>query len=110
MTTIRRNLLNFSQKDNLLSIFGEYSNEFEYTANGIFRRTVPPACPKCKSHGNYNRYNTYYKKGYVKTGICSICEESYEEDNFWIKLKTKFFSTMEMLYQRFRDNHVPYEA
>jgi len=115
MTIIRCNLLNFSQKDNLLSIFGEYSNEFEYTADGIFRRTVPPACPKCKSHGNHNGYNTYYKKGlgYVKTGryICSICEESYEEDrNFWIKFKTKFFSTMEMLYQRFRDNHVSYEG
>ena len=80
MTIVRCNLLNFSQKDALLSIFREYSNEFEYTANGIFRRTVPPECPKCGNHGNYNGYNTYYKKGYVKTGICSICEESYEEN------------------------------
>jgi hypothetical protein len=59
MTITRCNLLNFSQKDNLLSIFGEYSNEFEYTTDGIFRRTVPPACPKCENQGNHNGFNTY---------------------------------------------------
>ena len=115
MTIIECNLLNFSQKDKLLSIFGEHSNEFEYTADGIFRRTVPLPCPKCENQGNHNGYNIYYKKGLgrVKMGryICPICEEPYEEDrNFWIELKKEFFSTMETLYMRLRSNHVSYEG
>jgi hypothetical protein len=115
MTIIKCNLLNFSQKDNLLSIFGEYSNEFEYTADGIFRRTVPLPCPKCRNHGNHNGFNTYCKKGlgHIKMGryICPICKEPYEEDrSLWIELKKEFFSTMDLLYQRFRSNHVSYKG
>ena len=54
--------------------------------------------------------DTTYKKGHVKTGICSICEEPYEEDNFWIELKKEFFSTLDELYLRFRSNNVSYEG
>jgi hypothetical protein len=62
MTKIKCNLLNFSQKDVLLSVFGKYSNEFEYTADGIFRRIVPLPCPKCENQGNHNGFNTYRKR------------------------------------------------
>ena len=51
MAIIRCNLFTFSQKDALLSIFREYSNEFEYTANGIFRRTVPPSVQSVETMG-----------------------------------------------------------
>jgi len=115
MTKIKCNLLNFSQKDVLLSVFGKYSNEFEYTADGIFRRIVPLPCPKCENQGNHNGFNTYRKKGlgHVKMGryICPICKEPYEEDrSLWIELKKEFFSTLDELYLRFRSNNVSYEG
>jgi len=54
-------LLNFSDKVLLLSIFEDCPDEFEYTANGVFRRTTHSLCPKCGSRMNYNSYNTYRK-------------------------------------------------
>jgi len=46
MAILNCTLLNFSGKD-FLSIFEDYPDEFEYTANGVFRRTTPSLCPEC---------------------------------------------------------------
>jgi hypothetical protein len=47
--------------------------------------------------------------GTCKTGrsICSICEESYEEDNFWIELK-KFPYWMNYICGLFGYNSISY--
>ena len=34
--------------------FKEYSNEYEFTAEGVFRRIVPPACPQCGKAMSHN--------------------------------------------------------
>jgi len=96
MVSLNCTLLNFSDKDLFFSIFEGYNNDFEYTADGVFRRTAPPSCSKCGVRMTYNGYNTYCKKGLgsVKIGryICPFCQESCEEErSFWEKLKGKFF-------------------
>ena len=51
MAILNCTLLNFAHADMLSSIFENYSNDFEYTTNGIFRIIVSPDCPKCgKNH------------------------------------------------------------
>ena len=52
MVFVNTNLTFFGEV--LLSIFEEYLSDFEYTATGIFRRTVPPLCPECGARMNYN--------------------------------------------------------
>jgi hypothetical protein len=103
MVFVNTNILNFPQVEVLLTILGEYPSDFEYTANGIFRRTVPPSCPDCGTRMNRNGYNSYSKIGLgsVKIGryICPSCEETSEEErNFWEKLKGKFFDVLDRIY------------
>jgi hypothetical protein len=57
MTILNCTLLNFSQGGTLTPIFENYSNDFEYTTNGIFRRIVSPDCPKFGYRMNHNGYN-----------------------------------------------------
>lgn len=113
MVTLNCTLINFPQQDSLLSTFGKYTNDFEYTTNGIFRRTVPPFCPSCGAQTTYNGYNTYTKNGLgnVKIGRyrCPLCEELLEEDRgFWEGLKEDFFGVMGQLYHRMRAHNVSY--
>jgi len=70
MVVLNCTLMNFPQQDVLLSTFGEYADNFEYTVDGIFRRTMPPFCQSCGAQMTYNGYNTYTKKGLgnVKVG------------------------------------------
>jgi len=115
MVCIDSTLINFSDKDLFLSIFEGYNNDFEYTADGVFRRATQPQCPNCGIRMNYNGYNTYCKKGLgnVKIGryICPCCQESSEEDrNFWERLKTEFFQVLNMIYQRMRAHHVSFQG
>jgi len=115
MVFVNTNLLNFSYVEILHSIFGEYPSDFEYTADGIFRRTVPPLCPRCGTQMTHNGYNTYNKTGLgsVKIGryICPSCEENCEEERgFWSKLKGEFFDVLGMIYQLMRLNHVSYRS
>ena len=75
--------------------FEEFSNDLECTADGIFRRAIPPLCPECGVLMSRNGYNAYCKKyiGSIKMGryICPCCGESLEEDrSFWEKLKNGF--------------------
>src|SRR5674476_1575970 len=63
MVTINLNFNNFSGLPTLLEVFGSFDNNYEYTADGIFRRKVPPFCPRCSSPMVHNGYNIYTKKG-----------------------------------------------
>jgi len=49
MVTINLNFNNFSGLSTLLEVFGSFDNNYEYTAEGIFRRKAPPFCPRCNS-------------------------------------------------------------
>jgi hypothetical protein len=113
MTILNCTLLNFAHVGMLSPIFENYSNDFEYTTNGIFRRIVSPGCPKCGHRMNHNGYNEYCKKGLgsVKIGryVCPICEELFEESrSFWEQLKTDFFTVLKCIYQRLRTQNVSY--
>jgi len=115
MTILNCTLLNFAHAGILSPIFKNYSNDFEYTANGIFRRIVSPDCPKCGYRMNHNGYNEHCKKGLgsVKIGryLCPVCGEPLEESrSFWEQLKTDFFSVLENIYQRFRIHNVSYDG
>jgi len=115
MVSVNTNLNNFSYWEILIAIFGEFSSDFEYTATGIFRRTVPPVCPKCGTPMNYNGYNTYCKNGIgsVKIGryICPSCYEPCEEErSFWENLKSDFFGVLARIYQLMRLHHVSYQG
>jgi hypothetical protein len=99
----------------LLSIFVGYGNEFEYTADGIFRRVVPPSCPICGTRMDHNGYNTYGKGGLgsVKVGRyeCPSCKKPWEEErSFWERLKREFFDVLTHFYQRLRALHVSYQG
>ena len=115
MTALNCTLLNFSQREVLSSIFEGYTNDFDYTADGIFRRTIPPSCPKCSTIMTHNGYNTYCKKGLgsVKIGryICPSCDEPYEEErSFWEKMKGDFLNVLSLIYQLMRLHHVSYQG
>ena len=115
MTILNCTLLNFAHVGILYSTFENYSNDFEYTTNGIFRRVVPPICLECGYQMNRNGYNEYCKKGLgnVKIGryVFLICEEPLEESrSFWEKLKTDFFNVINSIYQRLQTQDVSYQG
>jgi len=95
--------------------FEEFSNDLECTADGIFRRAIPPLCPECGVPMNRNGYNAYCKKyiGSIKMGryICPCCDESLEEDrSFWEELKKGLFDVLDVFYQQLRFYNVPYKG
>ncbi len=45
MTEIQLNLLNFPQREILSTILDGFSNDFEFTADCVFRRITTPMCP-----------------------------------------------------------------
>ncbi len=99
----------------LLSTFSRYSNDFEYTPDGIFRRAVPPFCPSCGAQMTCNGYNKYTKEGLgsIKIGRyrCPSCGKSLEEGRgFWEELKEDIFGVLEQIYQRMRVHHVSYRG
>ena len=49
MTEIQLSLINFPHREFLSTILSDFSNDFKFTANGIFRRISPPLCPECGS-------------------------------------------------------------
>ena len=115
MVVVSTNLINFPQVEVLHTILGEYPSDFEYTATGIFRRTLPPTCPKCGTMMNHNGYNTYCKKGLgsIKIGryICPCCDELVEEErSFWENLKSEIFDVLGMIYRLMRLHHVSYQG
>jgi hypothetical protein len=115
MVSIACNLLNLSYSSALLSIFEGYTNDFEYTADGVFRRILPPRCPQCGSRMSHNGYNTYCKRGLgsVKIGryLCLSCDTSHEEErSFWENLKGGFFGVLDRIYQLMRRLHVSFDG
>jgi len=59
MTAIATNFLNLPFANEIMDAFKEYSNKYEFTANGVFRRITPLACPQCGKHMSHNGYNKY---------------------------------------------------
>ncbi|MCJ7445009.1 MAG: transposase [Methanotrichaceae archaeon] len=114
MTEIQLNLINFPHREILSTILKDYSDDFEFTANGVFRRITPPQCSDCGFPMSYNGFNTY-RKGYLGEAsvgryLCSACGKSVEEDRtFWNNLKTGFFNILTEICLRLRLNHVSYE-
>ncbi len=114
MTKIQLSLINFSHHETLSSILSEFSNDFEFTGDGVFRRIVPPLCHDCGSSMCHNGFNTYRKRhlGEAKIGryLCRACGKSVEEDRtFWNNLKTGFFDILTEICLRLRQNHASYE-
>lgn len=95
MVTIVSTLKNLSETPILIEICSGFGNEYEYTANNIFRRKISPPCPKCGCRMVDNGFNEYTKSGLgaVKIGkyLCKQCNETPEEDrSIWEKIKTEF--------------------
>jgi hypothetical protein len=114
MTTINLNLKNFSHRDVLLKIFSGYADDYEYTADGIFRRIKPLICPDCDIMMVNNGYNIHCKEhlGSVKVGryLCPSCRKSLEEDfGFWEKIKSSFLEPLIKICQILRHNHASLE-
>jgi len=115
MVTINTTFGNFSETPILQNIFGEFSNEYEYTEKNIFRKKNPPQCPICGRKMVHNGFNDYTKKGMgsIKIGkyICKPCAKTIEEDrSVWEQLKTLFTDLRGEFYQMLRSNHVAYDA
>ena len=115
MTEMQLSLINFPYRKTLSTIFQNYSNDFEFTASGIFRKIVPPLCPECGNPMIHNGFNTCKKEllGEANIGkyLCGACGKSAEEDrDFWIKLKANFFEVVTEISTLLRLNHVSYEV
>jgi hypothetical protein len=114
MTEIQLSLINFPHHEILSTILNDFSDDFEFTANGVFRRISPPLCPYCGYPMNHNGFNTYRKNhlGEANIGryLCGACGKSVEEDRtFWNNLKTGFFDILTEICLRLRLNHASYE-
>ncbi len=115
MVTISPTFKNLPNIPNLTNTFGMFGNEFEYTANGIFRRIKPPQCPECNNTTVHNGFNQYTKSGLstIKIGkyLCKHCGKMLEEQRTaWEKIKTELFFQLGQIYQMLRLNHVSYQA
>ncbi len=99
----------------LSNIFQDYSNDFEFTASGIFRKIEPPLCPECGHPMSHNGFNTCQKRhlGGANVGkyLCGACGKSTEENrDFWVNLKADFLGIITEICTRLRLNHVSYEV
>jgi len=108
-------LINFPYREMLSNIFQDYSNDFEFTASGIFRKIVPPLCPECGHPMSHNGFNTCQKRhlGGANVGkyLCGACGKSTEENrDFWVNLKADFLGIITEICTRLRLNHVSYEV
>src|SRR5680860_1420498 len=115
MVTINLNFNNFSGLPTLLEVFGSFDNNYEYTAEGIFRRKAPPFCPRCSSPMVHNGYNIYTKKGLgdIKIGRykCSNCNCTPEENrSFWEGLKSVLFDSLDDFVRLLRSHNVSHEG
>ncbi|WP_292391779.1 ISNCY family transposase [Methanosarcina sp. UBA5] len=115
MITINLTLNNFSELPSLLDFFDSFSNDYEYTTRGVFRRKTPPACPICSTCMVHNGYNPYTKKdlGGISIGRykCLNCGSTHEEDHsFWEHLKTLLFDSFNDFYQILRYHNVSYDG
>ena len=115
MVTISSTFKNISEIPNLLNVFGNFGNDYEYTETCIFRRIKPLQRPECNNTTVHNGFNKYTKKGLgtVKIGkyLCKHCGKMLEEQRTaWENIKTELFSQLGQIYQMLRLNHVSYQA
>ena len=115
MVTINLTLNNFSELPILLDVFGSFDNNYEYTAEGIFRRKTSPFCPECNGLMVHNGYNIYTKKGLGDTKIgrykCSNCNYIQEENrSFWEGIKSVFFDSLDDFFKLLRHHNVSHEG
>ncbi len=115
MTVIATNFINLPFAHELLNAFKEYSNEYEFTAEGVFRRIVPPACPQCGKAMSHNGSNKYHilNLAAIKLGRyhCGKCGLNLEEKNiFWNNMKFEIGGILTGIYQVLRNNDVSYEG
>src|SRR5664280_1256205 len=107
MVTINLNFNNFSGLQTFLEVFGSFDNNYEYTAEGIFRRKSPPFCPRCSSPMVHNGYNIYTKKGLgdIKIGRykCSNCDCTPEETVVSGRVLSLFFLIRLMISSNYSD-------
>jgi hypothetical protein len=114
MTEIQLSLINFPHRETLSTIFKDFSDDYEFTATGVFRRIAPPLCPECGFPMNHNGSNSY-RKGHLGVAnigryLCGACGKSVEEDrSFWDNLKTKFFDILTEICLCLKLNHASYE-
>jgi len=115
MTQIHLNLINFPYRERLSDIFIDYPNGFEFTAEGVFRRSLPPLCPDCGTRMVHNGSNSRCKEhlGTVRVGryLCPACRKTITEDSgFWDNLMGQFFDILSEICQIMRLHHVSYEG
>jgi hypothetical protein len=115
MTTIATTFLNFPFANQIKDAFNEYSNEYEFTAEGVFRRITPPACPCCGKQMSHNGYNKYHilNISIIKLGRyhCRWCSKSSQEENIFIyRIKYEISKIFTDLYHVLRNHDVSYEG
>jgi hypothetical protein len=115
MVNINLNLNNFSELPVLIDLLGRFSNDYEYTTRGIFRRKNPPICSICNNPMVHNGYNQYTKQGLGEVNIgrykCSNCGYTHEEDrSFWEDLKTLLLDSLNDFFQLLRYHNVSYDG
>ena len=115
VTQIQFNLMNFPFSEQLIALFGRYSDDYEYTSEGIFRLVTPPQCPECGTLMDHNGSNSHTKRwlGIVKIGkyLCPKCQKNVTEAcDFWKDAKKEFFGIFGNFCQLLRVNHVSYEV
>ena len=115
MTTIATTFLNLPFADQIIDAFSEYSNEYEFTAEGVFRRINPPACPCCGKQMCHNGSNisSIIDQASIKLGryLCKKCNISLQEKNtFWANMKFEFSRILAGLYQVLRNHAVSFEG
>jgi len=88
MTVIATNLINFPFAQQIIDAFKEYSNEYEFTAEGVFQRVICPACPQCGKQMNHNGYNKYHILDLAIIKLCRYhcrdCNISSQEENIFL--------------------------
>jgi hypothetical protein len=115
MTVIATNFLNLPFARQLADAFKEYSNEYEFTAEGVFRMIIPPACPRCgktMSHNGSNKYRIL-NLAIIKLGRyqCKKCLLNKQEGNIFLdNMKLEISKILAGLYQVLRNHDVSYEG
>jgi hypothetical protein len=104
MTAIATNFLNLPFAHQLVDAFKEYSNEYEFTGEGVFRRTIPPTCPQYGKQMCHNGSIKYHILGLatIKLGRyhCSKCNQSLQESNIFLdNMKLEISRIFAGLYQ-----------
>jgi len=115
IAVIATNFLNLPFADEIMDAFEEYSNEYEFTSEGVFRRINSPACLRCGKRMSHNGYNTYprLELAVIKPGKyhCKKCNISSQAENIFLtNMKFEISKMLAGLYQVLRNHEVSYEG